>query len=74
MKIQVHSLTFTKFERATLLSSDIMHFISCIDRKAQDITFYKIKCIFIQFIVGPEHTVCPGSSDPFYIVNYYMNW
>ena len=20
------------------------------------------------------HTVCPGSSDPFYIVSYYIKW
>ena len=21
-----------------------------------------------------NYTVCPGSSDPFYIVTYYINW
>ena len=25
--------------------------------------------------MGSDHgTVCPGSSDPFYIVNYYIIW
>ena len=21
-----------------------------------------------------QDTICPGSSDPFYIVSYYINW
>ena len=24
--------------------------------------------------LNPQHTVCPGSSDPFYIVSYYMKY
>ena len=23
---------------------------------------------------SPNYTVCPGSSDPYYIVTYYINW
>ena len=23
---------------------------------------------------GESHTVCPGSSDPLYIVTYYIKW
>ena len=23
---------------------------------------------------GREHTICPGSSDPFYVVTYYIKW
>ena len=29
------------------------------------------KCTMVLILDG---TICPRSSDPFYIVNYYINW
>ena len=29
---------------------------------------------YIQTIIFRAHTVCPRSSDPFYIVSYYIKW
>ena len=27
-----------------------------------------------QVTINNGHTICPGSSDPFYIVSYYIKW
>ena len=37
---------------------------------------YFFKCLFIFFALFCMQylRVCPGSSDPFYIVSYYINW
>ena len=33
-------------------------------------TFYNLSYILLR----TEYTLCPESSDPFYIVSYYINW
>ena len=35
---------------------------------------YSTGDIFITIHIINLYTVCPGSSDPFYIVTYYINW
>ena len=38
----------------------------------QTSTFIDLKCTFSK--KGEHITVCPGSSDPFYTVTYYIKW
>ena len=34
---------------------------------------YFLWCFYMVYMCGTG-TICPGSSDPFYIVSYYINW
>ena len=46
----------------------------CLWRLAHFLIVYLLNKNITRLLGHIVHTMCPGSSDPFYIVSYYMKW
>ena len=46
----------------------------CLDTSVEVIGETLAEDLGKQYIRSVSYTVCPGSSDPFYIVTYYIKW
>ena len=49
-----------------------LNFLKTITKKTKTLEMYNLSFHF--HFISQSYTVCPGSSDPLYIVTYYIKW